>query len=142
MKYLTDYIEDKQTEAFNKAGAFFAFSDEQFEEQEVKGVKYTSLGVGLICPVDNGIELIKTLDNIVKNGIKQDLKENGKRNIIERELENHEFAYHHELEQTIEALSDYPITEKEIEEVGRGYLKEFYKREEEEELKQLKCENE
>jgi len=141
MKYLTDYIEEKQTKAFRKCGAFFAFSDKQFKEQEVKGVKYTSLGAGLICPVDTGIELIKTLDNIVKNGIKQDLKENGKRNIIERELENHEFSYTHELEQTIEALTDYPITEKEIEEVGREYLKKYYKMEEEEELKQLKCQN-
>jgi len=39
MKYLTNYIEEEQTEALNRAGAFFAFSDKQFDEAKKEGVK-------------------------------------------------------------------------------------------------------
>ncbi|WP_458860906.1 DUF7659 family protein, partial [Vibrio parahaemolyticus] len=31
MKYLTDYTSEKQTQAFNEFGAFFAFSNKQFD---------------------------------------------------------------------------------------------------------------
>jgi hypothetical protein len=47
MKYLMDYMENKQTKALNKAGAFFAFSNEQFDKAKKEGIKYISLGAGL-----------------------------------------------------------------------------------------------
>ena len=61
MKYLINYIEEAQTKAFEKAGAFFAFSDKQFEEQKKEGVRYSYMGAGLICPKENQKQyLIKT----------------------------------------------------------------------------------
>ena len=36
MKYLSDYIEKEQGEAFDKAGAFFAFTDNQKEYKELE----------------------------------------------------------------------------------------------------------
>lgn len=53
--------EDKVGLAMKKHGAFFAFGDKQFEERKVDGVKYASLGMGIICPVDNYKELVKDL---------------------------------------------------------------------------------
>ncbi|OEF77678.1 hypothetical protein OA5_16955, partial [Vibrio cyclitrophicus 1F111] len=93
MKYLSHYIQDKQTQAFNDAGAFFAFSNQQFDEAKKEGVKYASLGMGLICPVDNAKQLMTRLDSIAQEGIAEDIKENGKKAIIRRELFNHECFY-------------------------------------------------
>ena len=41
MKYLSHYIQDKQTQAFNEAGAFFAFSNQQFDEAKKDSVSST-----------------------------------------------------------------------------------------------------
>ena len=93
MKYLQDYQEEAQTALFNKTGAFFAFNDNQFDEQKKDNVKYLSIDAGLICPEDNIPELIEKLDSIHKEAMAQDLKENGADGIIKRELYNHECFY-------------------------------------------------
>ncbi|WP_017083848.1 DUF7659 family protein [Vibrio splendidus] len=77
MKYLSHYIQAKQTQAFNEAGAFFAFSTKQFDEAKKEGVKYASLGMGLICPVDKAKQLMTRLDSIAQEGIVEDIEENG-----------------------------------------------------------------
>ena len=126
MKSLTDYIEDAQTEAFNKAGAFFAFSNDQFNEKQVEGVKYVSVGAGLICPKPNVESLMKSLDETHKAGIAQDLAENGKKAIIHRELGNHEYSITWDIEPTSAALQGYGITDEEIKAEGKSYLKAHY----------------
>jgi len=114
MKYLTDYVKDGQTKAFNKADAFFAFSDKQFNEEKKEGIKYVDLGAGLICNKLKAKQLVEDISLIHKNGIKQDIIENGIDNIIKRELENHEAYYANDIESTTEALTDYPITNNQI----------------------------
>tara|TARA_R110000824_G_scaffold159374_1_gene333709 strand:- start:242 stop:625 length:384 start_codon:yes stop_codon:yes gene_type:complete len=115
MKYLSDYMEAKQTQLFKETGTFFAFSDKQFEEQEVKGIKYVSLGSGMITPKEYANEVIETLHKIYQKAVKQDLKENGIKGVIQRELENYEVYYTNDLEPAMEALKDYPeITQKDI----------------------------
>ena len=42
---------------FKDTGAFFAFSNEQVDEQKQEGVKYVSLGAGMICPKENASRL-------------------------------------------------------------------------------------
>lgn len=64
MKYLQDYIQEKQTKAFDTAGAFFAFSKSQFDEAKKDGVKYCDMGGGMLCPVDNAKDLVKAMDEI------------------------------------------------------------------------------
>jgi hypothetical protein len=135
MKYLTNYIEEAQTKAFNEAGAFFAFSDKQFNEAKVEGVKYLSLGAGLICPGNKAKQLIATLDKVHAEGIKQDLAENGKAGVIHRELGNHEYSITYSIEDTARALEGYGITREEIQAEGKVYLKAHYEWEEAEELK-------
>lgn len=83
-------MEEAQTAAFTKAGAFFAFGQKQVEEKQVPGIKYARVGAGLICPSANADELMKDLDAAYKNGIEQDVAENGAAGIIEREYFNHE----------------------------------------------------
>ncbi|PMG96815.1 MULTISPECIES: DUF7659 family protein [Vibrio] len=117
MKYLSHYIQDKQTQAFNDAGAFFAFSNQQFDEAKKDSVKYASLGMGLICPVDNAKQLMTRLDSIAQEGIAEDIKENGKKAIIRRELFNHECFYTNDICDCVEKLEGYGITYDEIYEV-------------------------
>ncbi|CAK1947901.1 MULTISPECIES: DUF7659 family protein [Vibrio] len=117
MKYLSHYIQDKQTQAFNDAGAFFAFSNQQFDEAKKDSVKYASLGMGLICPVDNAKQLMTRLDSIAQEGIAEDIKENGKKVIIRRELFNHECFYTNDICDCVEKLEGYGISYDEIYEV-------------------------
>jgi len=114
MKYLSDYMEAKQTELFNKTGTIFAFSQKQFEEGRKDNVKYVNLGQGMLTEKPFVKEVINGLDKIYKDSIKQDIKENGKDKIILRELQNHEAFYVGNIEDTVHKLEDYPFTEDDI----------------------------
>jgi len=117
MNYLSDYINDAQTELFNKVGAFFAFSNKQLEEKIKQGVKYANMGAGLICPVENAKELTSGLSNIQDKGIAKDIAENGIKAIIKRELYNHECYYTGDISDAIDVLEQYDITPEQIIEV-------------------------
>jgi len=114
MKYLSDYMEEKQTALFKKTGTFFAFSQKQFEEGRKDNVKYVNLGQGMLTEKPFVEEVINGLDKIYKDSIKQDFKENGRDGIILRELLNHEAFYVGNIEDTVHKLEDYPITEDDI----------------------------
>ena len=43
MKYLSSYTQDKQTALFDETGAFFAFSQQQFDDAKIEGLIYVSL---------------------------------------------------------------------------------------------------
>lgn len=117
MKYLSDYMNDKQTELFNRTGAIFAFSQEQFNEQKKPDVTYVHLGAGMICPVATRDELTEGLATIYREAIKQDLAENGKEGVIKRELYNHEIFVTYDITDTVEALAGYGIDREEIQDV-------------------------
>ncbi len=117
MKYLSDKMEEKQTALFNKTGTIFAFSQKQFEEGRKDDVKYVNLGQGMLTEKPNVEKVINGLDKIYKDGIKQDMKENGKDKVILRELLNHEAFYVGNIEDTIHKLEDYPITEDDISQI-------------------------
>lgn len=111
---LQSYIEKPISDLYSELGAFWAFSTKQFNESKIEGVQYENLFSGLVCPASKVIELLKRLDKMVENGIKQDLEENGKDKIIIRELYNYECFYTGHTEDAEEALKDYPITGEEI----------------------------
>lgn len=112
MKYFSDYTQDLQTNLFNEVGAFFAYSDKQFNEAKKDGLKYVSLGYGLICPVGKEDYIMEQLESIQKKGIEQDIKENGIEAIILRELANHEANITYSIDDTKEALDGYDIKEE------------------------------
>ncbi|MCW8349172.1 hypothetical protein MD535_24605 [Vibrio sp. ZSDZ65] len=114
MKYLSDYTKDKQTKLYDKTGAFFAFSKEQFEDSKKEGIEYCHLFAGLICPCDTAQEVMAGLDKIQKEGIAQDIAENGKAAIIRRELFNHECFYTGDVTDCVEKLDGYEISKEEI----------------------------
>ncbi len=120
MKYLQDYINESQTKALNKAGAFFAFGQKQFDEQKKEGVKYCNGPAGMICPVDTIDILMAELEAGCKAGIEQDIAENGIENIVKRELNNHEAYYTRDITSTVDALSSYPVTREDIEHIFKN----------------------
>ena len=121
MKHLQDYQEAKQSELFTKTGSFFAFGDKQFNEAKKEGIKYVSLGAGLICPKETVKELITGLNAISKKAIAKDLKENGKEAIIIRELHNHECFYTGDYLNAVNSLKGYGFS---IDEIRQAYNKE------------------
>lgn len=117
MKYLSHYVEAAQTKLFNETGTFFAFSDKQYDDHAKEGIEYVSLGAGIICPKENVNALTTGLETINAQGIAQDLAENGKDGVIERELHNYEAFYVGSIRDTLDALADYGITSEEIRKV-------------------------
>ncbi len=107
-------MQERQSKAFDKAGAFFAFSREQFNEQKKEGVTYVNLNMGMLCPKENAGALVTELDTIYRECIAEDIAENGLNAIIRRELNNHEAYYTRDLQSTQDALEDYPVTADDI----------------------------
>ena len=126
MKYLTHYIEDANSAAFRKHGAFFCFDDKDFKERKEEGKVYVNLRHGLLCPKESAAELMMDLSKNYKEGVKKDLEENGKEAIIRRELSNHEAYYSWDYDKVAEGLKDYGIT---LDEVKRIFFIELPKQE-------------
>jgi len=123
MKYLSHYIGKLQTEAMDKAGAFFAFSKSQMKEKTKPGIEYLHLFHGLYSPKENAKELFFTLDKIYQKGIKEDIKENGIKAIIHRELANYECQITMDISDCQDALAAYPITRNDIQKEWSEFLK-------------------
>lgn len=122
MKYLSQYCEAGMTKALSEAGAFYAFSNKQFDEARVEGVDYVQLGSGLICPVDNAKMLREAMDRVYEEGVQQDLAENGKKAIILRELANHEVCITGDIHDAVIAVAGHGITKEEVEAEFPAYM--------------------
>ena len=117
MKYLSDYTKEKTTNLLNECNAFFAFSTSQFEESKKEGIKYVNLQAGLICDKTKVKDYLNGLDQIYKEAIAQDIKENGLDKIIARELWNYESFYMMDYSDAIAALKGYGVTEQKVKEI-------------------------
>lgn len=122
MKSFSSYTKDALTQLFNESGAFFAFSQQQYEEKIKEGVVYCSLGGGLFSPKESASSVVEGIANISKKGVEQDLAENGQRAIIKRELAKNECFYTRDVTDCVEALEGYGIEKDEILSVYRDML--------------------
>lgn len=128
MKYLSDFMEDKQNLLFESEKVFFAFSNEQMKEGKTKieihdNKLLCSLGAGMYCPKLNANNVVKQLDKIYKDSIKEDIKTYGIERIIKRELSNHECYYTGDITDCIETLKNYPNITDEL--ILKVYKKNF-----------------
>ena len=114
MKTLSTYTEKKINHLFSKYNGFFAFSQKQFEEAKKENINYVSRGAGLYHEEGKSKEFDADYKLMIKEAIDQDLKENGKEAIIERELMNYECYYSYDITDAVAKLSDYNITYDEI----------------------------
>ena len=100
--------------ALKKYGGFFAFGNEQFIKAHKPKTKYVSMGAGLYAPKKTYKKLDNDIQSAIKNHIKRDLKINGIKKIIWRELANYECQIVGSVEDCVDALKDYGITKKQI----------------------------
>ena len=114
MKYLQDYLSKPQAELDKKSNAFYAFSQQQFDEKKQPDTDYVHLGHGLYVPRENAKSYVNDLEQIFLDGVKQDLKDHTEKEIIWRELANHETQFDGELSSVYLKLTFYPITKEEI----------------------------
>ena len=114
MKNLSTIINEKINHLLIKYNGFFAFSEKQFEEAKKENIKYVWRGAGLYLEAGKSEEFDEDFKSIIKEAIEQDLKENGKEAIIERELENYECYYTNDISNAVIHLKDYDITYDEI----------------------------
>lgn len=105
MKSLNDYTDTSTSKLFADNGAFFAFSNKQFEEKKQEGVTYVSMNSGLICPKENAKTMMTEFERIFDNAVKQQVKDFGAEAIIRYEYFNHETQLTGDVEQVIDVLS-------------------------------------
>ena len=124
MKLLKYYTQDKIDKTIKNNGGFFAFNNKQFNENKKEGVIYCSLYGGLIVPKNKADYILKQIDLISKKAIKQDIKENGIKNIIFRDCSNLELQFSYNgIEEIIDYLKDYNFNKKDIEKYYSKYIK-------------------
>ena len=120
MTNATYYAEKELSNLWEENGAFFAFSQSQFDEAAEEGIRYKVLSsIGLYIPVDNVATVLNGMEAIQKNEIERDIKGNGLRSIIIRELYNYECFYTWDYSNAIEALEPYGVTEEQVYKIFR-----------------------
>ena len=115
------YVDDGITRTLEKYGAFFAFNQSQFEENKKEGVKYVDLGAGLIGPKENAQKIADGIEAVTKGGVAKDLETRTDKEIIWAEFANYECQIVGSPEDAIDALANYPFTEKQIKKEWAGY---------------------
>ena len=124
MKYLSQYTEEPISKMLATYGAFFAFSNEQFEKAKDPALTpkdYCHIMLGMYAPKIHADALVAEYSQICKDGIEQDIKENGFHNIILRELNNHECFYTGDHTDAWQSLQAYPgLTEAMVLEVFKN----------------------
>ncbi len=115
--------EEKQTEAFEKCGAFFAFSPKQFNKEAAEGKNYTFIGGGLFTPVGTELSLMEALERINQERVAWELENNSLQDIIFDALANYETQLTGDISGAAEDLSEYGIATETIKEHYSDYYK-------------------
>ena len=123
MKYLENYSEEKINKIIKNNGGFFAFNNNQFNDNKKEGVIYCRLYGGLIAPKNKADYIISQIDLISKKAIKQDIRENGIKNIVFRDCSNLELQFSYNgICEIIDYLKDYNFNKKDIEKHYNNYI--------------------
>lgn len=120
--------EDNISKLLTETGVFFAFSNEQFNENKTPkkdNEKYVSVGMGGYMPKSNAEAYLSGMKSIMDT-FKREINETKQREkYILYELNNHEAFYTHDIESTMDALiGDY--TTEEVSAVFKKYKAKKY----------------
>jgi len=114
MKSFQSYTQDKIRTVFKDMGAFFAFSNRQFNEARQEGVEYVALDAGLVVPKGNVKDTLERLEQINKEAVSAFLQDHDKDSIILYELRNHECFYTGNIDDCVDKVANFNITEQEV----------------------------
>lgn len=119
--HIKTFYDIELTKLTNESGAFYAFSDRQYNALKQDGVTYTQLPDGLIINKDLAVSFHEARSNLFREATKKYLEVNSKESIILYELCNHECFYCRDgLETVFEIVKAYNFTEDEVREVWRS----------------------
>lgn len=102
-------------------GAFFAFTEQQYNDEALPGVEYKRLCAGMFCPSDNVKTVMNGLDSLSNEKPRWELANNSIKTIIWDSLANYECQISGDYSDAIEALKMYGITETDIKKEWPGY---------------------
>ncbi len=134
MENFTDFIADKNTMLLNKYGAFFAFSQDQFEKSREAGVEYISAH-GLVVPKTKAKSYFDERNSMTIKAKEEYLKVYDLKDIIRYELFNYEAFYTYSIEDSLEALEFFGANKEQVQKVFKIVAKEQEKKEEIEDIK-------
>ena len=97
-KKLSSYTDQPITELFNKYGAFWAFSNSQFNEAKKDNIEYVTFWGNCFCDKRTVKLFINEYHSIFEQQKNLFLLENKKEDIIKYELANYESFYTGEIE--------------------------------------------
>ncbi len=95
-------------------GAFFAFTEQQYNDEALPGVEYKRLYAGMLCPSDNVKTVMLGLDSLSDEKTQYELSNNTLKTIIWDQLANHETQISGDYSDACEALKMYGVTEADI----------------------------
>ena len=114
-------IDVKINDLLTANGAFFAFTEQQYNDEALPGVEYKRLYAGMLCPSDNVKTVMDELDNLSDEKTRWELANNSIKTIIWDSLANYECQISGDYTDAYEALKVYGITEDQIKTEWPGY---------------------
>ena len=107
-------IDVKINDLLTENGAFFAFTEQQYNDGALPCVEYKRLYAGMLCPSDNVKTVMVGLDNLSNEKTHWELANNTIKTIIWDSLANYECQISGNYSDAIDALKVYGITETDI----------------------------
>ncbi len=114
-------IEKKINDLLTTNGAFFAFTEQQYNAEALPGVEYKRLYAGMLCPSGNVKIVMNGLDSLSHEKTEYELANNSIKTIIWDSLANYESQITGDYSDAIEALKPYGITEDDIKKEWPAY---------------------
>ena len=116
-------LNEKMDVVWRKIRVFFAINTAQYEDKAVEGITYTNVGAGTIVPAGNAKQFVEEFNQACDEHAKETLAKHGKEKIIMYELQNHEFQFSQDVDDTLRALTQYGITAEDVKEVVPAYMR-------------------
>lgn len=114
-------MDAKINDLLTASGAFFAFTEQQYNAEALPGVEYKRLYAGMLCPSDNVKIVMDGLESLSDEKIRFDLANNTVKAMIWDALANYECQLTGDYSDAIEALKPYGITDADIKKEWSGY---------------------
>ena len=115
------YIDVKISDLLTENRAFFAFTEQQYNDEALPGVEYKRLYAGMLCPSDNVKTVMDGLDNLSDEKTHWELANNTLKTIIWDSLANYECQIIGNFNDAIAALKVYGISENDIKKEWPAY---------------------
>jgi hydroxymethylpyrimidine pyrophosphatase-like HAD family hydrolase len=107
MKNLFEILKPKTAELFKNNGAFFAYSNKQFNEQKKEGIEYVNILGGLIGPKDKAKFILSEMERLYDESVIEHVKNETPEKIISYEYFNHETQLTGDINTIIDLFSEY-----------------------------------